>query len=250
MAISGNLYVWDKGVGYAPDGAGVYALYNEDKKLIYIGGSINLRETLTNYFEIRFAKDLYKRETKYYKREVTLNWKERAEELLNEYKEKQPLPKKAVPYEIRFVFYETLGKPLAEEAKSLEEFWEKIQRVPVSSLEFHHKRGDFSRWIRDVFKEIKMAEDVESVDRGGERLREELLNALIGTETQKCPRCGVQTRQRKTWKMAGNPSKNGEQIQLTIGLYTCYNCNKTFRKCVKKERVKLESEKGRLGING
>ena len=38
--------------------------------------------------------------------------------------------------------------------------------------------------------------------------------------------------------MAGKPSKTGERLQLTIGFYKCKNCEKTFRKIMKKEKIK------------
>jgi hypothetical protein len=38
--------------------------------------------------------------------------------------------------------------------------------------------------------------------------------------------------------MAGRPSRAGERLQLTIALYKCEDCNKTFRKVIKKEKIK------------
>jgi len=54
MPIPGKMYVWEERAKYVPDEAGVYALYNEDKVLIYVGGSDNLRETFTHYLETNF----------------------------------------------------------------------------------------------------------------------------------------------------------------------------------------------------
>jgi len=248
MSISGKLYVWEECAKYAPDEPGIYAFYNEDRVLIYLGGSANLRKTFTHYFETNFSDDSHKRETKYYKRLPIQNWKERAKELLYEYKQKHgSLPKlnihleppeKKVVHEMGFYFYDNVDKSLSEAAFSLKGFQEKIGKVPVSSLEFHQKRGDFARWIRDVFEETHLADRIDKIHKTGEDLRRELLNSLRNPEIAECPECRVMVNPLKKWKMTGNPSKTGEKLQLTIGLYKCNNCNKTFRKVVKKEKIK------------
>jgi len=51
--VSGKTYVWDRGVVYAPDASGVYALFDGDKCLLFVGGSENLRETFS---ESRFTR--------------------------------------------------------------------------------------------------------------------------------------------------------------------------------------------------
>jgi len=248
MSISGELYVWSERARYVPEEAGVYALYDEDRVLIYVGGSPNLRETFTHYLETNFSDDPCKRETRYYRRESTQNWEERVKKLLDEYSQEHgklpklnirpELPKKEVARDWGFYFYEGVDKPLFEAAFNLEDFWEKIRKVPVASLEFHQKRGDFARWIRDVFKETQLAERIEKIYKTGEDLRRELLNALRSSEIAECPKCGNQTNPVKMWKMAGKPSKTGEKLQLTIGLYKCNNCKKTFRKAIKREKIK------------
>lgn len=249
MPISGKMYVWGERAKHVPEEAGVYALYSEDRVLIYIGGSANLRETFTRYLETNFSEDPRKCETKYYTRESTPNWEERIKELLDEYSQEHgeppklntlpELPKKEVAHDWGFYFYEDIGKPLFEAAFNLEDFMEKIKKVPVASLEFHQKREDFARWIRDVFKETQLAERIEKIRNTGEDLRRELLSALPNPEIAECPKCGTRTNPLKTWKMTGKPSKTGEKLELTIGLYKCNNCKKTFRKAIKKEKNKL-----------
>ena len=251
MSISGKLFVWGERAKRIPEEAGVYALYNEDRVLIYIGESANLREAFTRYLETKFSDDPRKNETRYYKREFTPNREERTKELLNEYRQKHGelpklnippvLPKKEVASEWGFYFYEDIGKPLFEAAFNLEDLWEKIGKVPIVSLEFHQKRGDFARWIRDVFKETQLVEKIDKIDKTGEELRKELLNSLRNPEIAACPECGAQTSPLKTWKMAGRPSKTGEKLQLTIGHYRCNNCKRTFRKVIEKEKIKPTS---------
>lgn len=248
MLISGEMYVWGDRAKHVPEGPGIYALYNEAKVLIYIGESTNLREKFTHYLETNFSDDPRKRETRYYKREFSSKQEDRMKELLEEYRQKhgglpkcnlppEPL-KKEVAREWGFYFYEDIGKPLYEVAFNPQDLKEKIRKVPVSSLEFHQKRGDFARWIRDVFKDLQLAEAIKKIDKTGEDLRRELLNSLSNLEKAACPRCGIETSPVKTWKMAGKPSKMGKRLQLTIGYYKCPKCNKAFRGVITKEEIK------------
>ena len=248
MPISGEMYVWGDMAKGIPEEPGVYALYNEAKALIYIGASTNLREEFTNYLETNFSNDRRKRETKYYKREFTSKQEDRMKELQEEYRQKhgkfpncnlptEP-PKKEVASEWGFYFYEDIGKPLYEVALNPQDLMEKIRKVSATSLEFHQRRGDFAKWIRDVFKDIQLAEAIEKIDRTGEDLRRELLNSFGSSDKAACPRCGVETSPVKTWKMAGRPSKTGERLQLTLGYYKCLQCNKSFRSVIAKEKIK------------
>jgi len=248
MSISGKMYVWGNRAKNVSKGPGVYALYNADRALIYIGVGVSLRDKFTHYLETDFSKDPRKRETRYYKRELTPKREDRMKELLDEYRQKhgqfpklnlppEP-PEKEVASERAFCFYEDAGKPLNEVASNPQDLAEKVRKVPVSSLEFHQKRGDFSRWIRNVSRNLKLAEAIEKIDKTGEDLRRELLSSFNNPEKAACPRCGIETAPVKTWKMAGRPSKTGERLQLTIGHYRCPKCNKTFRKAIAKEKIK------------
>jgi len=249
MPISGKTYVWGDRAKHVPERTGVYALYNENKVLIYIGESTSLRKKFIHYLDTNFSDDPRKRETRYYTRESTSKQEDRMKELLDEYRQKhgkfpkcnlppEP-PKKEVDRKWEFYFYEDSDKPLCEVAFNPQDLREKIKKVPVSSLEFHQKRGDFSRWIRSVFKNIQLAEAIEKIDKSGENLRKELLNSLDSTEKAACPRCETKTSPIKTWKkMAGRPTKTGERIQHTMAHYKCLKCNKTFRRVIAKEKIK------------
>jgi len=52
-----------------------------------------------------------------------------------------------LPMEKSFQFYADIGKPLNIHAASLNDFCDKIQKVNVSSIEFHINRGDFEAWF-------------------------------------------------------------------------------------------------------
>jgi hypothetical protein len=247
MPIEGNLYMWGERAKHVPEESGVYAFYDKNRMLIYIGGSSNLRETFTRYQETNFSDDHRKRETVYYRRISTSNWEERVKKLLDEYKQdngdtpklNNPLKsQEKVTPEWGFYFYEAFNKPLFEAAFNLEDLKKKIAKVPITSLEFHQNRGDFARWIRDVFKETQLAERIAKTTSTGEDLRLALLNALGNPEVAECPECGTLSKPKKTWQMAGRPNKAGERLQLTIALYKCGKCGKTFRNVVKKERIK------------
>jgi hypothetical protein len=247
MPIEGKLYLWGERAKYVPEETGVYAFYDKNRILIYIGGSSNLRETFTRYQETNFSNDPRKREAVYYRRMSVTNWEERVKKLLNEYNQEcgdipklnNPLkPEEKVTPEWGFYFYEAFNKPLFEAAFNLEDLKKKIGKVPVTSLEFHQNRGDFARWIRDVFKETQLAERIAKTTSTGEDLRLALLNALGNPEVAECPECETLSKPVKTWQMAGRPSKAGERLQLTIALYKCENCGKTFRNVVKKEKIK------------
>ncbi len=248
MPISGKTYSWGIKASHVPEEPGVYALYDKNKVAIYIGGTSNLRETFSHYLATHFSNDPRKGETRYYKREITSRHGERMKELLDEYKRKYGalpkcnlpanLPKKEGVIEWGFYFYEDIGRPLYESAFNPKDLTNKIRKVPVVSLEFHQRRGDFAKWLRNVFKEIQLAETIEKIDKTGEDLRRELLNSLSGSDRATCPSCGVETSPVKTWKMAGRPSKTGERLQLTIGHYKCSKCNRTFRRVIAKEKIR------------
>ena len=249
MAISGKMYVWGEKAKHVPPESGIYAFYNEDRRLIFLGGSPNLQETFLHYLATHFSEDVGKQDTRYYRRELSREWEERLKALLDEYKtEHGELPPLNSPPEVTrkevsrawgFYFYEAVGKPVYEAAFNLDDFSEKIKTVPVASLEFHQERGDFSKWIQAVFKETQLADRIAGIFAKGEDLRRDLLNALRNPEIEACPECGRPAGFVKSWKMAGRPSKTGERLQLTIGLFRCDTCQKTFRNVLKKEKIRL-----------
>ena len=55
-----------------------------------------------------------------------------------------------------------------------------------------------------------------------------------------CPGCGTEvTNPTKTWSMVGRPSKTGERFKLTIGIFTCPQCERKFRSVVGKEKERV-----------
>jgi len=63
-----------------------------------------------------------------------------------------------------FVFTEN-GRPIGFPARSLKEFTGLLQSCPASSLGEHARRGDFSRWVGDVFHDHSLASDIRKVEQ-------------------------------------------------------------------------------------
>jgi hypothetical protein len=64
----------------------------------------------------------------------------------------------------RFFFREPGGGVIAS-AGTLREFAERLVTLPPATIAHHTARGDFSRWIRDVFQEEVLADRVAKVER-------------------------------------------------------------------------------------
>jgi len=59
-----------------------------------------------------------------------------------------------------FYFYEAIGKPTGENARSLSDFLEKIKSVKLESLLFHLQRKDFQTWIKKILGDSKLARKI------------------------------------------------------------------------------------------
>lgn len=63
-----------------------------------------------------------------------------------------------------FVFADN-GKPIGVSARTLSEFVSSLKTQPLSVLDGHARRGDFSQWIGDVFHDHPLASDVRKVEQ-------------------------------------------------------------------------------------
>lgn len=77
-----------------------------------------------------------------------------------------------------FHFYRDIGQPLGVSAVSLSDFCEKIKTVDIKSITFHFKRGDFEKWVREVFGDTELAKKVGKIWARGEGLRNEIYNVV------------------------------------------------------------------------
>jgi len=78
-----------------------------------------------------------------------------------------------VPIPEAFLFFMDIGQYNGEFAPSLADLCEKLKKIPLKSIEFHFKRGDFERWIRDTLGDEHLANRISKIDRSthGEELR-------------------------------------------------------------------------------
>ena len=70
---------------------------------------------------------------------------------------------RTVKDEEAFYFYEDIGKPTGENAKSLPDFLEKIKSVKPESLHFHLQRKDFQNWIEKTLNDSELARRIEKI---------------------------------------------------------------------------------------
>jgi len=72
-----------------------------------------------------------------------------------------------------FLFFTDIGQYNGEFAPSLADLCEKLKKTPLKSIEFHFKRGDFERWIRETLGDEHLANGISKIDRStqGEELR-------------------------------------------------------------------------------
>jgi hypothetical protein len=66
-----------------------------------------------------------------------------------------------------FYFYETLGKPTGEVARSLPDFLDKVRSVKSESLTFHLQRSDFQNWIGRTLGDSNLAEKLGRISPEG-----------------------------------------------------------------------------------
>lgn len=254
--MSSKLYLWGEKAKNIPPKPGVYGLYNQNYQLIYVGESPNLKETFEIYLKTNFSQDPCKQATKYYNRQFTINPQKRKKEILEEYKnkygtypkcniikrEEQKMPtEKTVSPERGFHFYEEIAKPIGKTATSLKDLTLKLKEIPITSIEFHQKRGDFAKWIKNILEAPILATAIERIRASGEDLRKKLIETITHPEratTVNCPKCGAATPPTKTWSMTGKAVKTGIRPKLTLGYYKCPYCGKTFRKVLAKEIIK------------
>jgi len=56
-----------------------------------------------------------------------------------------------------FYFYEAVGKPTGEMARSLTEFLDRVKSVKQESLVFHLERSDFQNWVEKILGDSELA---------------------------------------------------------------------------------------------
>lgn len=71
-----------------------------------------------------------------------------------------------VPMEARHAFVFTCDtKPIGTPARTLRDFVTLLRRLPTNSTNEHARRGDFSRWVAEVFGDQPLAAEIRKVER-------------------------------------------------------------------------------------
>ncbi len=84
-----------------------------------------------------------------------------------------------VPQGTEFNFYAGPDQPTGLSAKSFSEFCDLLKKIDVKALEFHVSRGDFENWIKGVFNDVQLAQEMAKIRESklaGEDLRKEVVS--------------------------------------------------------------------------
>jgi hypothetical protein len=76
-----------------------------------------------------------------------------------------------------FYFCVDIGRYTGINAASYGDFMASIMKVEAKSLDFHLKRGDFEKWVSDILKDEKLAQEIgvlKSQNLRGQALRNRL----------------------------------------------------------------------------
>jgi hypothetical protein len=84
-----------------------------------------------------------------------------------------------IPEGTEFHFYAGADQPAGSSAKSFGEFCDLVKKVDVKALEFHVSRGDFENWIKGVFNDVQLSQEIAKLKESkltGEDLRKEIVS--------------------------------------------------------------------------
>jgi hypothetical protein len=84
---------------------------------------------------------------------------------------------RTLPHKNGFHFYKTIGQYIDVTATSLKDFQSKLKTIDEQSLLFHYPRGDFKKWIQNILKDKKLANqiDINTSNLSSKNIRENLL---------------------------------------------------------------------------
>ena len=85
-----------------------------------------------------------------------------------------------VPPNYAFYFFTDIGQYTNRCSACLADFCNAVQIIDVKSVEFHFKRGDFAKWIRESLGDKELANEIEGVNKTirGEELRTRIHQTL------------------------------------------------------------------------
>ena len=100
-------------------------------------------------------------------------------------RDKALLTTSSVPAEKGFHFFTDVQKPTGIFATSIFDFLEQLKKVDLKSIEFHFKRNDFSKWLRDVIRDDWLAAEFEKL-HAVELSADELRKRLVEITEERC----------------------------------------------------------------
>ena len=83
-----------------------------------------------------------------------------------------------VPFEQGFHFCTNGGRYTGISAVSLADLAEKLKTIDADSISFHLDRGDFQKWVTDIFCDEELAWKIDTVDSDEEDSREKLVDTV------------------------------------------------------------------------
>jgi len=89
---------------------------------------------------------------------------------------------RTVPHHEGFHFFRGVGESTGKVATSLADFVEKIRNLDIRSVNFHFKRQDFAKWIRDIIGDAELSRRISRIRKEvhGEKLRNEIIQIVKG----------------------------------------------------------------------
>jgi len=83
-----------------------------------------------------------------------------------------------------FYFYENIGNPTGESAKSLSEFISVIDVVKLESLLFHLKRKDFQKWFKETLGDPELAKRMGRIASSNDKKLRTKIHAIVENRLQ------------------------------------------------------------------
>ncbi len=89
---------------------------------------------------------------------------------------------RTVPHHDEFQFLKGPGDSTGKVATGLADFAEKMRVVDIRSVNYHFKRREFEKWIRDVIGDLELSRRIGRIRREshGENLRKEIIQVVKG----------------------------------------------------------------------
>jgi hypothetical protein len=113
-----------------------------------------------------------------------------------------------------FYFYETVGKPTGQCAKSLEDFLNKIESAKPESLLFHQERNDFKNWIANTLEDPKLARKIEMIPKKDCNQIRKGIKAAVKARIEQLEGISIQICEPETVQLpcsSNMPARNSEQ---------------------------------------